>query len=170
MKDDLSPKDGIKFLPHFPTVLVGTGTGNESNLITAAMIHVFSIDPPMIGIGISPERHSFDLLEDHGQFTVNVPDKGMLEKVKDCGSVSGSDVDKFEEFDLTREQGGETLVPGVRECPLILECELEKRIETGDHHWFVGKVVGAMKSDNFKRSESITYWGGEFRTPGELLD
>ncbi len=166
----MSPRDGIKFLPHFPTVLVGTGTGNESNLITAAMVHVFSIDPPMIGVGISPKRHSFKLLENHGEFTVNVPTKDMLEKVKDCGSASGKDVDKFEEFDLTKEQGGKTVVPSVRECPLVFECELEKRIETGDHHWFIGKVMSAMKSKDFKRSETVIYWGGEFRTPGELLE
>ncbi|MBS3781806.1 MAG: flavin reductase family protein [Candidatus Thermoplasmatota archaeon] len=170
MKDEISPRDGIKFLPHFPTVLVGTGTGNKSNLITVAMVHVFSIDPPMIGIGISPKRHSFKLLEEHGEFTVNIPDKEMLEEVKDCGSTSGEDTDKFKDFDLTREQGGNTVVPGVRECPLILECEQEKRIETGDHHWFVGEVVNAMKSKEFKRSEAILYWSGEFRTPGKLLE
>ena len=170
MKDELSPRDGIKFLPHFPTVLVGTGTGNESNLITAAMVHVFSLDPPMIGVGISPKRHSFKLLGEHEEFTVNVPHEEMVQKIKDCGSASGRDIDKFEEFDLTREQGGNTVVPTVRECPLVLECELEKRIETGDHHWFIGKVLNAKKSKDLKRSKAVLYWGGEFRTPGELLE
>ncbi len=170
MSENLSPQDGIKFLPHFPTVLIGTGTGNESNLITAAMIHVFSTDPPMLGTGIAPERHSFDLLKEHEEFTVNVPDKTMLEEVKNCGSVSGKDHDKFEEFDLTTEQSKEILVPGVSECPLVLECKLEKEIETGDHHWFVGKVVNAKKDKNFIRENSILYWGGEFREPGDLIE
>lgn len=169
MKEELSPSDGIKFIPHFPTVLVGTGTGSDSNLITAAMIHIFSLDPPMLGVGIAPERHSFDLLQEHGEFTVNVPDKEMLQDVKDCGSKSGRDIDKFEEFDLTREQGGEVLVPTVGECDLTFECELEKKVVSGDHYWFIGEVVGAKKSKDFERSESVLYWGGEFRTPGELL-
>ncbi|MFW5953589.1 MAG: flavin reductase family protein [Candidatus Natronoplasma sp.] len=170
MKEELSPKDGIKFLPHFPTVLVGTGTGGDSNLITAAMVHVFSLDPPMIGVGIAPERHSFGLLEKHEAFTVNVPDKEMLQKVKDCGSESGENVDKFEEFDLSKEMGGEILIPTVKECGLAFECELERRLETGDHHWFVGEVVGAKKSKDFERTSSVLYWGGEFRTPGELIE
>ncbi|MBS3816872.1 MAG: flavin reductase family protein [Candidatus Thermoplasmatota archaeon] len=170
MKENLSPSDGIKFLPHFPTVLIGSGTGNNSNLITAAMVHVFSISPPMIGTGIAPERHSFELLEEHEEFTVNVPEKDMLEEVKDCGSVSGEEHDKFEEFDLTREQSKEILVPGVKECGLILECELEKQVKTGDHNWFVGNVVNAKKKQNYQRKEGILYWGGEFRIPGELLD
>ncbi len=169
MSEDLSPRDGIKFMPHFPTVLIGTGTGNESNLITAAMIHVFSIDPPMLGTGIAPERHSFQLLKKHEEFTVNVPEKSQLEEIKDCGSVSGKDRDKFEEFELTREQSKEILVPGVNECPLTFECELEKEIQTGDHHWFIGKVVYAKKAKKYRRENSILYWGGEFREPGDLL-
>ncbi len=170
MKNELSPGDGIKFLPSFPTVLIGSGTGNDTNLITAAMIHIFSIDPPMLGTGIAPERYSFDLLKEKEEFTVNVPDKEMLNDVKDCGSASGEDTDKFEEFGLTEEQSKKILVPGVKECPLIFECELEKTVETGDHHWFIGKVVNAKKREGFKREEAILYWGGEFRTPGELID
>ncbi len=169
MKEELSPTDGIKFIPHYPTVLVGTGTGNDSNLITAAMFHVFSLDPPMLGVGISPERHSFELLKEHGAFTVNVPDKDLLQEVMGCGSKSGRDIDKFEEFDLTRDQGGDLLVPSVAECGLSFECELKKTVESGDHYWFIGEVIGAKKSKDFKRSESILYWGGEFRMPGEMI-
>ncbi len=169
MKEELSPKDGIKFLPHFPTVLVGTGTGREANLITAAMIHIFSLDPPMLGVGIAPERHSFELMKNHDEFTVNVPDSSLLQKIKDCGSESGKDIDKFEEFDLTKEQGGNVLVPTVGECGLTFECKLKKTVETGDHHWFVGEVVAAKRSKGFERSDCVLYWGGEFRVPGELI-
>ncbi|MEF8874564.1 MAG: flavin reductase family protein [Candidatus Thermoplasmatota archaeon] len=170
MKETLSPEDGVKLLPHFPTVLIGTGTEDESNLITAAMIHVFSIDPVMLGTGISPKRHSFDLLKKYEEFTVNVPDVSMLEELKDCGSTSGRDTDKFEKFELTKEVSEVINVPGVKECPLILECDLEKEIETGDHHWFVGSVVNAKKDEDFQRDDAILYWGGEFRKPGKLLE
>lgn len=170
MKETLSPKDGIKFLPHFPTVLIGTGKGEEANLITAAMIHVFSIDPPMVGTGISPKRHSFGLLEEYEEFTVNVPHSGMLKEIKGCGSTSGRDIDKFKRFDLTKERCETIEVPGVKEFPLILECKVKKQIETGDHHWFVGEVMNAKKSEDFQREKSILYWGGEFREPGDLLE
>ncbi len=170
MKETLSPKEGIKSLPHFPTVLIGTGKEDESNLITAAMIHVFSIDPVMVGTGISPKRHSFGLLKKYEEFTVNVPDTSMLEQLKGCGSKSGRDTDKFERFELTKGPSKKISVPGVKECPLVLECKLEKEIETGDHHWFVGEVVNATRDEDFQREDSILYWGAEFRKPGDLLD
>ncbi len=170
MKERLSAKEGIKYLPHFPTVLIGTGKGKKANLITAAMVHVFSIEPEMIGTGISPKRHSFELLDEYEEFTVNVPDSSMLEELKGCGSSSGRDIDKFERFELTKEKSDVIEVPGVKEFPLILECNLEKKVKTGDHHWFVGKVVNAKKAENFERSETILYWGGEFRKPGDLIE
>jgi len=169
MKEELSGDTALKFLPHFPTVLIGTGTGEESNLITAAMLHVFSLDPPMLGTGIAPERHSFELMKKHRQFTVNVPTKDQLEKILDCGKVSGKDVDKFKEFDLTKESSKNISVPGVQEFPLIFECEVKEEFKTGDHTWFIGQVVNAKKSPKYKREDTILYWGGEFRKPGKDL-
>ncbi len=170
MKEQISSKEGLRSLPHFPTVLIGTGTGEKSNLITAAMVHVFSIDPPMIGTGISPKRHSFSLLKKKGEFTVNVPDKEKLEELKGCGEVSGKNFDKYEKFGLEKEESETIDVPGVKEFPLIIECTVEKNIETGDHLWFIGKVVNAKRDEDFDRSDTILYWGGEFREPGELLE
>lgn len=169
MKENIPNNISIKYLPHFPTVLVGTGKGDDSNLITVAMVHVFSIDPPMIGIGIAPERHSYSLLREMPEFTINVPSKEQLDYVLNCGKVSGKDIDKFSKFRLTREESKEISVPGVKEFPFIIECRLKKELETGDHHWFVGEVVNSKKSEDYDRGDSILYWGGEFRKPGDVL-
>lgn len=169
MKSDLSPNIAIKFLPHFPTVLVGTGKGEDSNLITAAMIHVFSIDPPILGIGISPKRHSHELLEEHPEFTVNVPTKDMFQEMLGCGKESGRDIDKFEEYDLTKENSKTITTPGVKECPLIIECTVMDKIEVGDHDWFLGEVRHGKRWEDYSREDLIFYWGGEFRTTGSVI-
>ncbi|MFO7792784.1 MAG: flavin reductase family protein [Candidatus Saliniplasma sp.] len=169
MKEELPGDIALRFLPHFPTVLIGTGNGKDSNLITAAMIHVFSIDPPMLGTGIAPERHSFGLMKQHKQFTVNIPTAQQLDTILGCGKVSGSEVDKFEEYGLTKEESKNISVPGVEEFPLVFECEVKDQIKTGDHTWFIGKVVNAKKSNGYERKNTILYWGGEFRKPGENL-
>jgi len=169
MKEDIPPNIGLKFLPHFPTVLIGTGSGDDSNMMTAAMLHVFSLDPPMLGTGISPERHSFKLIEELGEFTVSVPAISHLEKILDCGKLSGKDVDKFEKFDLTKEESNEISVPGVKEFPLIFECKVKNKIKTGDHTWFIGEIVHVKKDVELERDDTILYWGGEFRKPGKDL-
>lgn len=169
MKEKITAPISVKMLPHFPTVLVGTGKGEKSNLITVALIHVFSFDPPYLGIGIAPERHSFKLLNEHPEFTVNVPTEKQLEFVKGCGKVSGRDVDKFDKFSLSKELINKISTPGVEECPLTYFCRVVDTIETGDHHWFIGKVLGASKKEDYVREKAVLYWGGEFRTPGDEI-
>ncbi|MFW6040624.1 MAG: flavin reductase family protein [Thermoplasmatota archaeon] len=170
MKENLPKNIAVKLLPHFPTVLVGTGDKNKTNLITVAMVHVFSFDPPLIGVGISPKRYSFNLIQESMEFTINVPSADQVEKIMSCGKVSGREIDKFEKFNLTKEESKEISVPCIEEFPLNIECRLIQQIETGDHHWFIGEVVGGKKSTDYVRHNAILYWGGEFRIPRELIE
>ncbi len=157
-------------LPHFPTVVVGTGRGENTNLITVALVHVFSFEPPYIGIGIAPSRHSFSLLRDNPEFTVNVPCSEDMEAVMGCGTVSGSEVNKFKEFNLTPQESSKISTRGIAEFPITMECRVEKDILIGDHVWFIGPVLScsALKT-GVDRSDLVLYWAGEFRRPGELL-
>ena len=171
MKKTTSEKEGLRSLPHFPTVIVGTGRGEKTNLITVSLVHVFSLKPPYIGIGIAPERYSFSLLRDNPEFTINVPRSLDMDLVVGCGSLSGKDVNKFSEFNLTRQESKKISPCGIEEFPITMECRVEKDISIGDHVWFIGKVVNASVIESgVDRSDLILYWGGEFRRPGEILE
>ncbi len=171
MKKKLSEREGLRSFPHFPTVVVGTGRGEKTNLITVSLIHVFSFDPPYIGIGIAPSRYSFSLLRDNPEFTVNIPYSDNMEAVRGCGSVSGMDVNKFKKFELTPLESMKVATWGIKEFPITIECKVEKDITIGDHVWFIGRVVYASGlKTGVDRSDLVLYWGGEFRKPGEILE
>ena len=70
-----------------PVVLVGCGDGKDFqyNLITVAWAGTLCSNPPMVGIGVRPERYSRGLIESSGVFTVNMPTAQMAEKVDYCG-------------------------------------------------------------------------------------
>ena len=74
-------RQGIRNMPPFPTGLVTVGKGKEANIITVTLIHVFSFDPPLIGIGISPNRHSHGLLMMENEFVVNIPGKELMKEI-----------------------------------------------------------------------------------------
>ncbi len=169
MKRKVDLKSSIRNMPHFPTVLVGVGNSQNTNIITVSLVHIFSIDPPYIGIGIAPSRYSFSLLKEVPEFTINVPGSDLLEEVVGCGSESGRDVEKFSKYDLTPQRSSKVAPSGIEECPLTLECKVERDFEIGDHVWFIGKVVSSTSVDSFDRSNLILYWGGEFRRPGTIL-
>lgn len=169
MKKYMEPKKGIGFFPHFPVVLVGCGKGKKTNIITVALVHVFSFEPPCIGIGIAPARYSYELLEEHPEFTINIPSKEILKAVKMCGSLSGRNVDKFEKVGLKSRESKMIDTYGIEDCPVVLECKVKDVTTVGDHVWYIGEVVHSSVDEKFQRGDLLQYWAGEFCVPGEHI-
>ena len=167
-KEDMSPSNAQDEFSGFPVVL-GTVGGDRDNIITLAMCHVFSFDPPLIGVGIAPRRFSYDLFRRSKDFAVNIPDRSMLRAVEVCGSRSGRKGDKFEVSGLTREKAAKISAPLISECPVNIECVKKLEVETGDHTWFVGEIVAARRRTGHHKNDTILYWG-DYRTIGELVE
>lgn len=155
----------LRRLPSFPCVLVTT----DNNIITIGMVHIFSFSPPLLGIGVAPRRHSFNLIKQSKEFVINVPTKNLLSQVSFCGEKSGRDCDKFEATGLTKQPSIVVKTPSLQECPLNIECQVIKEIETGDHTWFIGEVVAARMASNYNPEDAILYWGGFYRIPGSVI-
>ncbi len=125
-----------------PVVLVTCIDSNgKPNIITLAWVGVACSDPPMISLGIRPQRHSFKLINDSKEFVVNIPTKEILKESDFCGVVSGSDTDKFASTKLTAEPAEKVKPPLIQECPVNIECVLKKKIPLGVHHLFIGEIV-----------------------------
>jgi flavin reductase (DIM6/NTAB) family NADH-FMN oxidoreductase RutF len=113
-----------------------------------------SMDPPLVGISVHPQRYSFDLIRSTGEFVVNVVPYTMAKEALYCGRVSGRDVDKFTTTPLTPSPARIVRPPIIKECISHLECRLMQDIEAGDHHIFVGEILEA-----YVRSEHISSSG-----------
>lgn len=150
-----------------PVVLVTCLDSNgKPNIITLAWVGTVCSDPPMMGLGIRPQRHSYGLIEDSGEFVVNIPTKHILKETDLCGMVSGKDVDKFTETGLTAEPAEIVKPPLIRECPVNMECVVRKKIPLGVHHLFLGEVVCVHVDQdildqegriNFKKASPFVY-------------
>jgi len=125
-----------------PVVLVTcVDSEGRPNIITLAWAGTVCSDPPTLGLGIRPHRYSYELIEDAGEFVVNIPTVDILKETDYCGMVSGKDVDKFSETGLTSEPALKVKPPLIRECPVNIECVLKKKIPLGVHHLFLGEIV-----------------------------
>lgn len=70
-------------------------------------------------------RHTHKMLEDSGEFSVNIDVSGSASKILSfCGSKSGASVDKVSELGLTLIPGTNINTPGIKELPLTLECKI----------------------------------------------
>jgi flavin reductase (DIM6/NTAB) family NADH-FMN oxidoreductase RutF len=125
-----------------PVVLVtSVGSEGKPNIITLAWAGIVCSDPPTIGVGIRPHRHSYSLIEESREFVVNIPTTRILEQTDLCGVVSGKDVDKFSATGLTPEPAEEVRPPLIRECPVNIECIVKEKVPLGVHHLLLGEVV-----------------------------
>ena len=168
MKKKLEPKAAEDVFSGFPVVLA-TVRAEKDNIITLAMCHVFSFDPPYIGVGVAPRRFSYKLFKESKDFAVNIPDRDLLTAVEVCGSKSGRRVDKFSAANLTREDGEKVAAPLIAECPVNIECAKRYELETGDHTWFVGEIVAARQREDYDKLDMLLYWG-DYRTIGGVVE
>ena len=159
----------IRLFPTFPVVIAVAGDGDDANPITLAMVHVFSFDPPMVGIGINPGRHSHDLIKDLPEFVVALPRHTMAQETLEAGTRSGRDGWKWPKVGLTPIPSQEVRPPSIKECPVNLECRVVEEVETGDHVWFIGEIVAHTVEDGYTPDDAMTYWGGKFRKPGDVV-
>ncbi len=124
-----------------PAVLVSSKYGQAENIITVSWTGTVCTDPPMISISLRPERHSYTLIRDSGEFAVNLPVKKLTRAVDYCGVKSGREVDKFAVLGLSRERASTVAAPLIAECPVSIECRVSRIVELGSHHMFLADVL-----------------------------
>ena len=88
-----------------PAVLVSVADreGN-SNLFTVAWAGTVCTNPPMLSISVRPERYSYHMIKETGEFVVNLTTESMAFATDYCGVRSGRDTDKWKDTGLTREK------------------------------------------------------------------
>jgi flavin reductase (DIM6/NTAB) family NADH-FMN oxidoreductase RutF len=131
-------------------VVMATCVGKKGrpNIITLGMYMPISSRPPMVCIGVAPRRYSHGLIEETGDFVVNVPSIGLEEQMHYCGVKSGRDVDKFAETGLTAIPSLKVKPPRIEECFGHIECKVVQSHVCGDHTLFVGKVVATSADED----------------------
>jgi len=149
----------------FPTVLITV----EENIVTVTLIHIFSFSPPLLGIGIKPERYSYSLIKQVKEFVVNIPTKDLLKETMFCGAKSGRNVNKFKETGLTKELSLSVKTVSIKECPVNIECKVVQEIISGDRTWFIGEIVNGRIAEEYNVENSIQYWRGTYRLPGIIV-
>ena len=169
VKTTVNIKSAYRLLHPMHTVLISVvGKANKPNVTTVAWAMPTSINPPLLVISLAPTRHTHTLIEESGEFTVNIPTLETLQAVYACGSLTGRNFDKFKKTSLTQMPGKKINAPAIRECVAHLECEVDGQLTTGDHTIFVGKILEAYadigiftdSGYDLKRARMLYHAGG----------
>jgi flavin reductase (DIM6/NTAB) family NADH-FMN oxidoreductase RutF len=111
-------------------LLVSANRQGKSNVMTIGwgLIGVFW-GKPVFTISVRSSSYTRELIEDSGEFTVNVPEESMNDIVQHCGEVSGREHDKFSECKLSLLQSRFVRPPIIKQCKLHYECRVVQRTD-----------------------------------------
>lgn len=128
------------------TYLVVAGKGEETNIMAADWVTVVSFEPFMVGVAVSPKRHTWRLIKKYREFVISVPSLDMLPDVWIAGTRHGPE--KLKEMKITLVPSKTVETPSIKEALANVECKLVDERDYGDHTWFVGEVVGSSYSND----------------------
>lgn len=172
-------KPGNMLYP-LPAVMVSAGDreGNK-NIITIAWTGTICTNPPMVYISVKPQRFSYGMIKDTGEFAINLTTDKLSRAADYCGVRSGRDVDKWKETGLTPIQAGTlSYAPLIKESPVGIECVVTEVKELGSHHMFLAEVKSVqidksyLNADNkfeLNKAGLMAYSHGQYRELGKVI-
>ncbi|MFO7929214.1 MAG: flavin reductase family protein [Candidatus Humimicrobiaceae bacterium] len=170
----VTTKEPKSFLAPLPVVLVTT-RGSKDNIVALSWVGIHENKPPMLNINISKGKYSAGIIKETRQFGVCIPRKENIREVDICGSTHGDRVDKFSLTGFSKLEAERINVPLLKECPVRMECTLEKIIPFSSHDMFIGKVVLTHIEDAYEKGgkpdysklDMLCYVGGQYWSLGE---
>ena len=162
-----------------PAVMVSCARPSEKpNIITVAWAGTICSSPAMVSISVRPERYSYDIIRETGEFVINLTTEKLVRATDYCGVRSGREVDKFQEMHLTAGKASQVAVPIIEESPVNIECRVREVLPLGTHHMFVSEVVAVDVDDRYldekgklelNKAGLMVYSHGEYYALGKKL-
>ncbi|MCE5202494.1 MAG: flavin reductase family protein [Synergistaceae bacterium] len=149
-------KPGTMLYP-LPPVMVSCGTMEKPNVITVAWTGIVCSDPAMTYISIRPERYSYGLIKETGDFVINLTTESLLWTADYCGVKSGRDINKFDLPSITAEPASQAAAPMIKESPLSIECRVERIIPLGTHDMFLSKILAVNADEMLLDTKSVLH-------------
>lgn len=172
-------KPGNMLYP-LPAVMVSVGDKKgETNIITVAWTGTICSSPAMLYVSVRPERYSYHMIQETGEFVVNLTTEELVRATDYCGVRSGKDVDKWKETGLTRGKAEKlSYAPVIAESPVNLECRVTEVKKLGSHDMFLAEVVAVQVDEKYldengkfclNETGLMAYSHGEYLSLGEKL-
>lgn len=166
-------------LAPLPAVLVSCGDGEKQNLLTIAWTGILCTKPAKTYISVRPERYSYNIIKNSGEFVINLPSAEQVRALDWCGVRSGKTEDKWARCGLTPEPCPDLkLAPAVQQCPVSIACRVEQIVPLGSHDMFIAEILSVSVDDrlldkdgrlNYEKADLVAYSHGSYYRLGKYL-
>lgn len=166
------------FLYPIPAVMVSCGNMEKSNIMTVAWTGIINTNPAIVYISVRPERYSYNLIKENGEFVINLTNEKLAFATDWCGVRSGAKFDKFKEMRLTKEKANFVKCPMIKESPVSVECKVIEEKNYGSHTQFVAEVLAINADEKYidekgafdiSKCNLISYSNGGYYTQGKKI-
>lgn len=169
---------GSTILSPVPAVVVTCGSVEKPNAITIAWTGIINSNPPKTYISVRPERYSYDLIKESGDFVINLTTKHIVKETDYLGVRSGRNEDKLKNLGLTVSPANEVSSPILDASPVSIECRVTDIVPLGSHDMFIADIVCVNVADDLidesgriclEKAGLIAYSHGEYFELGKKL-
>ena len=119
-----------------PTTLIGALVDDKPNFITIAHVGIMTLN--MVSLGMNKVHYTNAGIKANKTFSVCLPSADLMVQTDYCGIMTGKKTDKAALFDVF--YGDLETAPMIRECPVCMECSLERVVDFPNYDVFVGEV------------------------------
>jgi flavin reductase (DIM6/NTAB) family NADH-FMN oxidoreductase RutF len=120
-----------------PTVLVGAMVEGKPNFITIA--HIGIMTHTHISLGMGKIHYTNAGIKENKTFSVCLPSENLVVETDYCGIMTGKKTDKAALFELF--YGDLKTAPMIQQCPVCMECRLDRIVDFPSHDIFIGEIV-----------------------------
>ena len=163
-----------------PAVMVSCArAGERPDIVTVAWAGTVCTDPAMVSISLRPSRYSYGIIDETGEFVINLVTEELIKACDFCGVKSGRDTDKFLETGLSALPAARLAsAPLIAQSPVNIECRVKDVLELGSHDMFIAEVVNVIVEEDYldekgafhlENADPIVYSHGEYYSLGEKL-
>lgn len=139
--------------------LVTISTAEGYNGMIASWVTQCSHEPPLVALAIRKKRISHEQILHSKKFCINVLPRESADMIKQF-KIS----DWTKKFSMCGYQLSANGLPVLDYCIGYLECSLESTFDTGDHTFFIGKIIaGEMKNPAQTSTLSTSDYDGVYR-------
>jgi len=122
-----------------PVILLSAGTAEKQDAMTATAMFV-SEEPPLVVVSVGKKSFSHELIENTGEFVLNVAATDQVKLAKLLGATHGGDLDKFKEFQIGVEEAESVVSPLIKGSFSHLECKVITSYPLGHYVLYLASV------------------------------
>ena len=128
-----------RFVPCSVTFL-SVAAKKKQDAMTASAMFV-SETVPLLVVSVAKHIVSHDLIEEAGEFALNVASTKQVKLAKQLGFTHGREVDKFKKFRVSKMKGKKVKAPLIKGSFAHLECKVITSLSAANYVIYLAEVL-----------------------------